>query len=69
MVVEQGDEGELRVVEGQGDDDNVGVVVGLGKGKEDTPVWGGFLGSQWPTGVVRACPGWSGSWGLSTESA
>ena len=35
-VVEQGDEGELGVVEGQGVDE-VGVVVGLGKGKEETP--------------------------------
>ena len=40
VVVEHGDEGELGVVEGPGDDE-VGVVVGLGKGTEDTPVWGG----------------------------
>ena len=43
-------------MEGPGDDE-VGVVVGLGKGKEDTPVWGGFLGSERPSGVVGACPG------------
>ena len=35
--------GEMGVVEGQGDDE-VGVV-GLGKCKEDTTVWGEFLGS------------------------
>ena len=49
-VVEQGDEGEMGVLEGQGDDE-VGVV-GLGKGKEDALVWGGFLASDWPSGVV-----------------
>ena len=51
VVVEHGDEGELGVVGGPGDDE-VGVVVGLGKGKEDTPEWGGFLGSERPSGVV-----------------
>lgn len=43
VVVEQGEEVEMGVVEGQGDDE-VGVV-GLGKCKEDTTVWGEFLGS------------------------
>ena len=51
-MVEQGDEGEMGVLEGQGDE-----VVGLEKGKEDTPVWGGFLGSERPSGVSGACPG------------
>lgn len=50
-VVEQGDEGEMGVLEGQGDDE-VGVV-GLEKGEEDTPVWGGFLGSERPSGGRR----------------
>ena len=64
VVVEQGDEGEMGVVERQSDDE-VGVV-GLGNGKEDTTVWGGFLRSKWPSWVVggmsRICPGgWSGS--------
>ena len=45
VVMQHGDEGELGVVEGPGDDE-VGVVVGLGKGKQDTPGWGGFLGSE-----------------------
>ena len=51
VVVEQGDEGEMGVVEGQ-EDGEVGVV-GLGKGKKDTTVYGGFLGSEWPSGIVR----------------
>ena len=37
VVVEQGEEVEMGVVEGQGDDE-VGVVMGVGKGKEDTLV-------------------------------
>ena len=70
-MVEQGDEGEMGVLEGQGDDE-VGVV-GLGKGKEDALVWGGFLVSDWPSGVVGGVSGsrfagWSGSWGLPSES-
>ena len=43
VVVEEEDEGEMGVVERQSDDE-VGVV-GLGKCKEDTTVWGEFLGS------------------------
>ena len=54
-MVEQGDEGEMGVLEGQGDDE-VGVV-GLEKGKEDTSVWGGFLGSEQPSGVVGGVSG------------
>ena len=34
----------MGVLEGQGDDEV--SVVGLRKGKEDIPVWGGFLGSE-----------------------
>ena len=73
VVVEQGDKGELGVVEGQGDDE-VGVMVGLGKGKEDTPVCGGFLRSEQPSGVVEGLSrirsaGWSDSWGLSSENS
>lgn len=46
--------------------------MGLGKGKEDTPVWEGFFGSKWLSGVVvsvsRTClAGWFGSWSLSSE--
>ena len=72
VVVEQGDEDDVEVVEGQGDDE-VGVVVGLGKGKEDTSVWGGFLGSEWPSGVVGGVSrirsaGWSGYWRLYSEN-
>ena len=41
-------------------------MVGLGKGKKDTTVYGGFLGSEWPSGIVRGmsmiCSGeWSSS--------
>ena len=71
VVVEQRDEGELGVLEGQGDDE-VGVVE-LGKGKGDTLVWGGFLGSKWPSRLVGGVPkihsaGWSSSWSLSSEN-
>ena len=52
-MLEQGDEGELGVVEGQGDDE-VGVVVGLGKGKEDTLVCGGSV--MLVCLVPRVCP-------------
>ena len=70
VVEEQGDD-EVAVVVGLGDDE-VAVVVGLGKGskdKEETLVWGGFLGSEWPSGVfdcmtrIRSA-GWYGSWFL-----
>ena len=53
-MVEQGDEGELGVVEVQGDDE-VGVVVGVGKGK-DTLVWGKLLESEQSSWVI-VCPG------------
>ena len=71
VVVEQGDEGEMRVLDGQ-EDDEVGVV-GLGKGKVDTPVWGQFVWSEGPSGVVGGVSrihsaGWSGSWGLPSEN-
>ena len=59
MVVEEGDEGEMGVVEGQ-EDGAVGVV-GLGKDK-DTTVCGRFLGSELPSRVVGGVSGgWSGS--------
>ena len=68
VVVEQEGEGEM---EGQSHD-KVGVVE-LGEGKENTPVWGGFLGSERLSGVVggvsgSGSAGWSGSWGLSFEN-
>ena len=52
----------------QGDDE-----VGLEKGKEDTLVSEGFLGSEQLSGVVGGMSrirstGWSSSWGLSSEN-
>ena len=54
----------MGLLERQEDDDV--DVVGLGKGKEDISVWGGFLGSERPSGVIRGMSGshsagWSGS--------
>ena len=73
VVVEQGEEGEMGVVEGQGDDE-VGVVMGVGKGKEDTLVCGVFLKSEQLSGVIGGVSrirsaGWSGSWGLYSENS